>query len=348
MKITLPVIWPVVGTLRRQKTQKLHHVHQLVEVEIREVDAINAPVCISSDQVDVRHYDGSFWYPVNEFSHCQNPPEGFKRHDETLENLRGLSEENVDDESFDDPVVETAFRTGHFAIWDHRHFKEKDFSEIEENNPDEALKELLDTVNDTILIDGFLWRRAGEPAIQIALWDKIRGTDVITDLLPVDAIDRGMEREHDQRVLFDVRTPAEDIIAAAAELLNVSPEEIPEIQAFDVLMPELIGNTIVPATFGQLVERAASKWWKETDKSFKSTSLKSLELFAKLKRGITALSDEPAIEQAEELNTAVQQALNEIRLPEESREQLLLATAYLENALQNMDLKIDDAFGMKP
>lgn len=348
MKITLPIIWPVVGTLRRQKTQKLHHVHQLIEVEIKEVDPMNAPICISCEQMDVRYYDDSFWYPVNEFSHCQNPPKDSYRHDEVLKKIQNLSPQDVDEESFDFPVVERAFDTSRFATWDHRYFKEKDFSEIEESNPETDLNEVMDLVNDTILLDGFLWRRAGEPAIQIAIWNKTNNDTPFIELLPVDAVSRGMDRDHQKRLLFNIGTEAEDIVASAAELLAIDPEEFPEIPELDVLMPELIENTVTQKSFGQIVTKGAAKWWRAETSSFRSTSLRTLELLTELKRGSEHLNEYPSMENAEELNAVVRQILNEIRLPEEPREQFLLATAYLESALQNMDLKIDGAFGVKP
>lgn len=232
MKFHIPLEFTVVGTPKRHRNEKTTTAYSWVDIELPEVDQIDAPVALRLENTgnrleEVRLIDGEFWYPNNRISPL------------TSEHLGAFYGQAVRNEPFD---IRASMFVGERLSEKIRHDEIKEFS-ADSYKPDfdtdkeSYLRTLHKRIDNCVVIDGVVWERREKPVL---VWQK----DVTGDRLIIEPMDSQLAN-----TVYHVFSPT----ACSAEIAEIVTDlegcSIDIEEEVEVISPEALDYDIEEREF---------------------------------------------------------------------------------------------------
>lgn len=252
----LPIMWEGEGLKKRCRSVRTYVISEFVEVEIQEVDEIDAPISVNSNEVAVRYFNERHWYPFSIHNSLGPPKDNEPQHKRILSDVSNSPEDLHRDFFLKRPICPD-HPDGYYV---HEHlrtvFNSEDFREINLANRDRAISSCFDRANSLILIGGYIWHSAASPVLLATL--NFQGSDrwsISVRVVPMDAVERKLVSRPKGAAMFELETDREVIRKILPDATNLSMPE------YEVLMPEVMKGDIAARDFAYCVDERLIDWW---------------------------------------------------------------------------------------
>lgn len=344
MQIQLPCTWRAEGIPKRAHKPRMMEFYEVVDLKIPEIDAAFAPVCLATENTEVRYFEDAFWYPVStedEYIHPFHlPREHDSTHVEFLQTLKGIDTPTIADHL--NNITNYAFDINrHHLGGDVKRYEPKNLIEVDPRPRTIAHGKLHEKVQGTMLIDGWLWTRSDTPVIEVL---DLSGGVVASNVTPASF--RNTHGVAFGCAIFDVTDDKETIekLLRTYTDINFNGDQL-EIPDCEILMPEVLKPTAAPLQFARFTTSTGIKWWEKMPRSFQRVNGHVLTQMANLKAAIDDVYESPTMETGAELERAARSVIGDQGTPAVINELLRQAVAYFEEASLSHDLQVDGIFG---
>lgn len=346
MHIQLPNAWDVFGVPKgKRKSVKIPH-YEIVDFEVREVSAADAPICIASPETEVRFFEDGFWYPLSSEDPYFNPAEDEQIHTELLSEIADLKDKDLPEIfKYRNRVLYEAFRVSDLKLRGIGTFSSEDYKSIEASDQKENLTELAKRVDECVLIDGWLWKKSNDPVIKLEIQRGGQGR-----IVPI-AEQGDIAHSFGAFAVFDFSMDTDTIHHLANTHFQwVHDWDGLKIPQYEVLMPDVITDLAVQLQFARLTWSAANDWWNKKPDRLGQVDPGQLGYLQDIICKCREMDENPTLGHAMELDEIARDVVANSRAENGIKEGFQRAISYLEDAQLNHDLSIEESFagGQRP
>ena len=307
MHCQLPIVWQGYGKKKKSRHKKYHIICEFVDVEIREFDAIEAPISVQTSDMTVRYFEKSHWYPLSEQNSISLPDFGDKRHDQILANLTKTRQDLKSPILTRKPLSPESSGDYYYNEYAHDILTIDDLSDLEPENRNWAVTNCLDRVKSIILIDGYIWHKAGSPVLYVSSEYQNAGKWAARiKLMPIDAVERNFIHQTKGDAMFSLETEADLIHDMFPEVEQI---KLPNLK---ILMSNLFDESVTEINFVHRIRERLDNWWMHISRqrSSEDLSLDELNNFLMLLTSIQGFKFSESPSSVEKLVAAVSSVID--------------------------------------
>ena len=170
-----------------------------------------------------------------------------------------------------------------------------------------SIKNCLERVQSMILIDGYLWHKAGAPILYASSEYQTAGRwEVIVSLLPIDSVERNFVHHTKGDAMFSLETEKDIILDMFPEVENI---KLPDLQ---ILISDIVDESVTEVNFINCIKERLDNWWMHISRQRSSEDLElaELNLFVKLLTSVKSINAGNNPTSINELVSAVSNVIN--------------------------------------
>ncbi len=279
MYCQLPIVWQGYGKKTRSRHKKYHVICEFIDVEIREFNAIDAPVSVQTGDMAIRYFEEGHWYPLSERNSIALPSSGEQRHDHILMALTKTRQDLKSPILTRKPLAPESDGDFYFNEYAHDICTIDEVIDLETNNQSWAMENCMNRLKSIILVDGYVWHKAGAPALYVTSEYQTAGKwEANIRLLPLDALERQFISSSKGDAMFSLETEADIIQEMFPEVEKV---KLPELQ---IMISDVLDERITEINFVNQIKERLDNWWMHISRqrSTDDLSIEKLTTFLKL------------------------------------------------------------------
>ena len=279
MHCQLPIVWQGYGKKKKSRHKKYHVICEFVDVELRELDVIDAPISVQTNDMKVRYFEEDHWYPLSEHNSIGLPASGDTRHDQILRNLTKTRQDLKSPILTRKPLSPESKGEFYYNEYAHDILTVDDVGDLELEHRNWAVNNCIERVQSIILIDGYIWHKAGTPILYASSEYQNAGKwEAKISLLPIDVVERDFVHQSKGDAMFSLETEADIIHDMFPEVENI---KLPNLQ---IMMSNVIDESVTEINFVQRIRERLDNWWMHISRqrSSEDLSVEELNNFLKL------------------------------------------------------------------
>ena len=278
MHCQLPIVWQGYGKKIKARTKKYHVICEFIDVEIREFDAIDAPVSVQTSEMVVRYFEQGHWFPLSEHNSIALPTASEERHDQILSGLTKTRQDLKTPILTRKPLAPESADDFYYNEYAHDICTVEEVTDIETKSRSWAVDNCMKRMQSVIMIDGYIWHKAGTPALYVTSEYQTAGKwEANIRLLPFDAVERQFIHSNKGDAVFSLETEADIIHEMFPETEKIT---LPKLK---ILISDVVDESITEINFINRVKERLDNWWMHISRQRTTENLNVEEITSFLK-----------------------------------------------------------------
>ena len=279
MHCQLPIVWQGYGKKIRARHKKYHVICEYIDAEIREIDPIDAPLSVQTSDMAVRYFEKGHWFPFSEHNSIALPTSEEERHDQILTGLTKTRQDLKVPILTRKPLAPESADDFYYNEYAHDIYSIDEVSDLETKSRSWAIDNCMKRLESIILIDGYIWHKAGAPALYVTSEYQTAGKwEANIKLLPFDSVERQFVHSSKGDAMFSLETEADIIQEMFPETEKIN---LPELK---ILIPDVIDESVTDINFVYRVKERLDNWWMyiSRQRSTEDLNVNEITTFLKL------------------------------------------------------------------